>query len=302
MKIYIKAGLLLLLISFGLTTGMTQGASKAQNPVARNAEPHLISSEFSFTEGPAADHAGNIYFTDQPNDKIMKWSIDGSVSTFMEGAGRSNGLYVDHSGNLIACADENNQLWKIDRNKKVEVLLKDFEGKRLNGPNDLWIDPKGNIYFTDPYYKRDYWKHNVKEIDQQRVYFFNLVQHKVMIVANDLLQPNGIIGTRDGKKLYVTDINDKKTYVYQINSDGSLANKKLFCSLGSDGMTIDCKGNVYLTGRGVTVFNKNGIQIAQIPINEPWTANVTFGGKKRKTLFITASKSIYSLDMKVKGI
>jgi gluconolactonase len=84
--------------------------------------------------------------------------------------------------------------------------------------------------------------------------------------------------------------------------DGSLRDKKLFCDMGSDGMTIDQKGNVYLTGKGVTVFNKEGLQIAQIPIPEPWTANVTFGGKKRKTLFITASKSVYTLDMKVKGV
>src|SRR5688500_12851527 len=125
--------------------------------VAKGSVPVLVSSEFLFTEGPAVDAEGNVYFTDQPNDKIMKWSTDGSLSVFMEGTGRSNGLFIDKNGNLIACADLNNQLWMIDKNKNVTVLVKDFEGKKLNGPNDVWVDPQGGMYFTDPFYKRDYW-------------------------------------------------------------------------------------------------------------------------------------------------
>lgn len=202
----------------------------------------------------------------------------------------------------MSCADEHNQLWQIDQNKNVTVLIKDFEGKRLNGPNDLWIHPGGGIYFTDPFYKRDYWDHSTQEITQQRVYYFDPMQNKIKIVADDMVRPNGIIGTHDGKTLYVADIGGQKTYVYQINSDGSLSGKKLFYELGSDGMTIDKKGNVYLTGKGVTVVDHTGHKVAQIPIDAPWTANVTFGGKNRKTLFITASKSVYTLDMKVKGV
>ena len=122
-----------------------------------------------------------------------------------------------------------------------------------------------------------------------------------MRVATDLKQPNGIIGTPDGKTLYVADIGARKTYAYDIQTDGSLANKRLFCELGSDGMTLDAEGNVYLTGRGVTVFDKSGKQIEQIPVPGGWTANVTFGGKDRKLLFITASMGIYGLKMKVAG-
>ncbi|MBK6389213.1 MAG: SMP-30/gluconolactonase/LRE family protein [Saprospiraceae bacterium] len=285
-----------------LVSGYNQDALNNDIVVAKGATPHLIASNFSFTEGPAADAKGNVYFTDQPNDRIMLWKTDGTLTEYMKGAGRSNGLFFDKKGNLMSCADEHNQLWQIDQNKNVTVLIKDFEGKRLNGPNDLWIHPGGGIYFTDPFYKRDYWDHSTQEITQQRVYYFDPMQNKIKIVADDMVRPNGIIGTHDGKTLYVADIGGQKTYVYQINSDGSLSGKKLFYELGSDGMTIDKKGNVYLTGKGVTVVDHTGHKIAQIPIDAPWTANVTFGGKNRKTLFITASKSVYTLDMKVKGV
>lgn len=270
--------------------------------IAKGATLQLLAADYKFTEGPAVDELGNVYFTDQPNDRIMKWSTDGKISVYMEPAGRANGLYFDHQGNLLAAADEKNELWRIAPDKSVTVLLKDFEGKRLNGPNDLWVDPQGGIYFTDPFYKRDYWSHSEKEIDQERVYYLAPDGKTLKIVADDLVQPNGIIGSKNGKNLFVADIRDRKTYRYDILPDGSLANKSLFAAMGSDGMTIDNKGNVYLTGRGVTVFNKKGEQIEHIKTDDGWTANVTFGGKKQKTLFITATKSLYSLEMKVKGV
>jgi len=269
--------------------------------VAKGSVPVLVSSEFLFTEGPAVDKEGNVYFTDQPNDKIMKWSTDGSLSVFMEGTGRSNGLFIDKNGNLIACADLNNQLWMIDKNKNVTVLVKDFEGKKLNGPNDLWIDPQGGIYFTDPFYKRDYWNRTEKEIEEENVYYLSPDRKKLTIAASGLMQPNGIIGTPDGKKLYVADIKGRKTYSFVIQKDGTLTDKKLFADMGSDGMTVDSKGNVYLTGKGVTVFNSKGEKIETIAIDAPWTANACFGGKDRKTLFVTASKSVFTVKMKVKG-
>ncbi|HET6540129.1 MAG TPA: SMP-30/gluconolactonase/LRE family protein [Chryseolinea sp.] len=269
--------------------------------VAKGSAPVLVSSEFLFTEGPAVDAEGNVYFTDQPNDKIMKWSTDGSLSVFMEGTGRSNGLFIDKNGNLIACADLNNQLWMIDKNKNVTVLVKDFEGKKLNGPNDLWIDPQGGIYFTDPFYKRDYWNRTEKEIEEENVYYLSPDRKKLTIAASGLMQPNGIIGTPDGKKLYIADIKGRKTYSFVIQKDGTLTDKKLFADMGSDGMTVDSKGNVYLTGKGVTVFNSKGEKIETIAIEAPWTANACFGGKDRKTLFVTASKSVFTVKMKVKG-
>jgi gluconolactonase len=269
--------------------------------VAEGARLEKLAGDFKFTEGPAVDAAGNVFFTDQPNDRILEWSVDGVLSTFMQPSGRSNGLYFDSKGNLLACADENNQLWSIDRSQKVTVLVRDYQGKLLNGPNDLWVAPDGGVYFTDPMYQRPYWKRGPMEQDGQHVYYLSPDHASLTRVVDDLKQPNGIIGTPDGRKLYVADIGAGRTYAYDIRKDGTLANKKLFCELGSDGMTIDEEGNVYLTGKGVTVFNRSGSQIAHIEVNEPWTANVCFGGKDCRTLFITASTGFYGIHMRVKG-
>ena len=269
--------------------------------VAAGAKVEQLADGFKFTEGPAADAKGNVFFTDQPNDRILKWSTDGKLSTAVQPCGRSNGLCFDAQGNLWACADEKNELWCIDPSGKVTVVVKDYDGKLLNGPNDLWIRPDGGIYFTDPYYKREYWKRGPQQQERQCVYYLAPDRKRLIRVADDLQQPNGVIGTPDGKILYVADIRAKKTYAYKIRPDGTLAGKRLFCELGSDGMTIDEQGNVYLTGRGVTVFDPSGKQIEHVPVDARWTANVCFGGKDRRTLMITAIQGLYGLRMRVKG-
>jgi len=278
-------------------------ASKPASVVAPGEKAVLLAGGFKFTEGPAADAEGNVFFTDQPNDRICKWSVDGRLTDFMKPCGRSNGMFFDKEGNLWACADMNNELWKIDPQGKVTVVVKDYKGKKLNGPNDLWIAPNGAIYFTDPLYKRDYWTRDpAMQQDGQHVYYLSPDRKMLTRVATDLTQPNGIIGTPDGKLLYVADIGARKTYRYTINPDGTLSDKTLLCSMGSDGMTIDNEGNIYLTGKGVTVFNPEGKQIDHIDINKGWTANVTFGGKDRDTLFITASDSLFAVKTRVKGV
>ena len=269
--------------------------------LAPGATLQKLSSEFKFTEGPTCDKAGDVYFTDQPNNRIMKWSLDGKLSTFMEPAGRANGMYFDAQGNLLACADEKTELWSIAPDGKVTVLVKEYEGKMLCGPNDVWAHPQGGIYFTDPFYKRPWWSHDKKPQDGEHVYFLSADRKKLTRVTTDLRQPNGITGTPDGKKLVVADIGAGKTYSYDIQPDNSLAHKTLVCGMGSDGMTIDAEGNLYLTGRGVSVFDKTGQKIEQIEVPESWTANVSFGGKEHQTLFITASKSLYSIELRVKG-
>ncbi|HZZ27303.1 MAG TPA: SMP-30/gluconolactonase/LRE family protein [Pirellulales bacterium] len=270
--------------------------------IAPGAKLEKLAGDFKFTEGPAVDAQGNVYFTDQPNDKILKWSTDGKLSTFMEPSGRSNGLCFDDKGRLWSCADEKNELWIIDvATGQHTVAVKDYQGKLINGPNDVWVRPDGGAYFTDPFYKRDYWKRGAKEQDQEATYFLSPDGKTLTRVTNDLRKPNGIIGTPDGKTLYVSDIQAGNTFAYDIQSDGSLQNKRLFCKLGSDGMTIDDQGNVYLTGRGVTVFDKNGQKIEHIDVPESWTGNVCFGGSDMRTLFITASKGLYSVKMQVAG-
>ncbi len=260
-----------------------------------------ISNQFLFTEGPAADRKGNVFFTDQPNNKIWKYATDGTLSVFMENAGRSNGLFFDKDDYLYACADEHNELWRISPDKKIEVLVRDVDGKKLNGPNDVWVDGNKNIYFTDPYYQRDYWTRKKPELREEKVYVFS--PNKTLKVAADgFNKPNGIVGSVETNLLYIADIGANKTYRYTLQPNGSLSNKMLFAEQGSDGMTLDNQGNLYLTGNGVTIYNKEGKKIDHIAVPEKWTANVCFGGKNYNQLFITASNSLYMMEMNVKGV
>ena len=298
---FLKIKLIILFISVFCISGLSQKTGN-QLFLSDTAKPKLISRQFSFTEGPATDKKGNIYFTDQPNNRIWKYDIYGKLSIFMEPTGRSNGMYFDSKGNLISCADENDQLWSISPSKKVTVLVHDLNGKKLNGPNDVWVAPNGDMYITDPYYQRDYWTRKHPDLDHQNVYLLKHGKKNLITVIDDMKQPNGIVGTPDGKYLFVADIEGNKTFRYTIEKDGGLTNKILFAELGSDGMTLDDKGNLYLTGNGVSVFDPKGNKIAHIDIPEKWTANVAFGGKHKDELFITASEGIYLLKMRVHGV
>ena len=277
--------------------------SLAAASLLRDAEAELkvLSASFKFTEGPVADQDGNVYFTDQPNDRIMIWTTKGELKTFLQPSGRSNGLFFDRQGNLLACADEKNELWSITPDKKITVLVKNYQGKLLNAPNDLWVDPSGGIYFTDPFYRRDYWDRQDKEIEDENVYYLPPDRSALTIAAGDFKRPNGIVGTPDGKFLYVADLSGRKTYRFALGPNGALSQRTLFVEQGSDGMTMDALGNVYLTGRGVSVYSPEGEKIDQIPLPDRWTANVCFGGANRDVLFITSQDSLFSIQMKVKG-
>ncbi len=282
---------------------LSLGSVALAGVIAPDANVEKLSGVFSFTEGPAADPKGNVYFTDQPNDKIYIWSTEGKLSVFLTGGERSNGMRFDADGvTLLACADLHNRIVAFAPDGKMTVVVEKYKGKKLNGPNDLWRHPNGGLYITDPYYYRKWWADPNMEQDGQHVYYLAPDRKTLIRVTEDLVAPNGIIGTPDDKLLYVADIGASKTYVYSINPDGTLSNKKLFCDMGSDGMTIDNEGNVYLTGNGVTVFNPAGEKIEHIKIPESWTANVCFGGKDQDTLFITASKSLYSVKMRTRGV
>lgn len=280
--------------------GFSQQKNKSKL-FGKKAKVEMIKTGFAFTEGPAVAKDGSVFFTDQPNDKIHIWDEKKGFSLYLEGCGRSNGLYFNAKQQLVACADEKNQLVYFNNEKERIVIQENFDGKHLNAPNDLWIAPNGGIYFTDPYYHRSWWSNDHTEIQDTRGVYYVSTDGDITRVVNDFKKPNGIIGTPDGKTLYVADIQDQKIWKYDVNSDGSLTNKTFFAPHGSDGMTIDNKGNIYLTYGKIWVYNKNGVLIKEIETPEK-PANVCFGGKKRNILFITARKSIYTLKMKVKGV
>ncbi len=290
--------LVLWFCAFGI---FTSSAQKKLQIIAKTASVQKENGDFKFTEGPAVASDGRVYFTDQPNDRIYIWDENNGISLFLEGTGRSNGMYFNAKGQLVTCADEKNQLGYFDEDKKLHILHEGYEGKHLNAPNDLWIAPSGGIYFSDPYYHRSWWAEGHKEIQDTRGVYYLSPKGEITRVIDDFETPNGLIGTPDGKILYVADIQAKKTWKYDIQADGSLVNKTLFANNGSDGMTIDNKGNVYLTSGKVWVYSSKGELIEEIEFPEK-PANICFGGKKRKTLFVTARTGVYTLKMNVKGV
>jgi len=292
--------LITMMIGAGIL-GTPLSVAGEQGVVAPGATIQLVADGFKFTEGPTCDAEGNLFFTDQPNDRILRWSAEGELTTFLQPAGRANGMYFAADGQLVACADEKNELWAIDPAGDVEMLWKGYGDKPLNGPNDVWIHPNGGTYFTDPFYKRPWWEHESMPQDGQHVYYLAPGADSLVRVTHDLAQPNGIIGTADGTTLYVADIGAKQTWRYAIRDNGTLGEKTLLCAHGSDGMTIDDVGNVYLTGDGVRVFGPDGEQIDHIAVDAPWTANVSFCGADRQTLFITASTGLYSVRTRTRA-
>jgi gluconolactonase len=291
---------LLLLGVFFLS--IVYGHSQDINLFSENAKVTKVGGSYAFTEGPSVAPDGRVFFTDQPNDKIYIWNEKGNtITTFLNSCERSNGTYFNKKGELVACADLHNRLVIFNKKGKMKIITENYNGQPLNAPNDLWIAPNGGIYFSDPYYARNYWEPGRKEVQDKRgVYYLN-PEGRVIRVIDDYKQPNGLIGTPDGKTLYVSDINDRKIWKYNIQPDGTLTNKTFFAPEGSDGMTIDNLGNVYLTNKVVSVFDKTGKSIAKIEIPEQ-PSNVCFGGKKRDVLFITARTSVYILKMKTKGV
>jgi gluconolactonase len=296
-----KLFLMIAVISFIFCNVKAQETTGLEGIIKEGAVLEKLADGFDFTEGPTIDKKGNIYFTDQPNNRIMVYNFKTGLSVYLEPALRSNGLFMDKKGYLWSCADEKNQIIRISPKKKVEIISGTFDGKPYNGPNDIWITSTGHIYFTDPFYVRKYWNHTNMPQDKECVYYIQPDMKTVIRVVDDLRGPNGIISTPDGKKLYVADIKDNKTWSYTINPDGSLTDKTLFCEMGSDGITLDSEGNLYLTGRGVTIFDKTGRRLGNISVPEGWTSNVCFGDKDKKSLIITASKGIYRIKTKVKA-
>ncbi|MFH1321666.1 MAG: SMP-30/gluconolactonase/LRE family protein [Bacteroidota bacterium] len=263
--------------------------------VAPGAKLQKLAGDFKYLGAAAVDSDGNVFFTDMPANLIYKWTLQGKLTVFLEYSNCANGLYFDKNGNLLVCKSGKRQLVSIDPQGEITVLADGYDGKAFNCPNDLWIDPAGGVYFTDPHYCQS------KEQDGEYVFYLSSDYKKLVPVIDYIVRPNGIIGTLDGKLLYIGDPEDGKTYVYSIINDGTLSKGRLFVSMGSDGMTIDREGNVYLTvGFDVFVYDVSGNIIEKINFPEPVT-NLCFGGQERQTLFITGNTSLYSMRMRVKG-
>lgn len=265
--------------------------------VAAGAKVEKAAGGFKFTEGPAADADGNIYFSDIRQTTIFKWSLDGKVSVFRDNLAGCNGLMFDLKGQLIVCeTGAGRALAALAPDGTETILVKSYEGKRLNSPNDLWIDAGSGIYFTDPRYgARD-----DMELPGEYVFYLSPDRTNLTAVTVNLVRPNGVIGSNDGSILYIADQAAGKTWAYDIGSDGTLLGKRLFAPTGADGLGVDERGNVYLATKTVEIWSPGGVLLEKIEVPEIPT-NMTWGGADRKTLFITARTSLYTLKMNVTG-
>ena len=279
-----------------------QGAESRGNTlvdlVADGAEPQLLADGFRFTEGPAADQKGNIYFTDIGSRRIHHWDAGlGKLSTVRENSNGADGLFVDRDGNLLICELSGKRLTRLNKDGSYEVLVDSYDGGGLTGANDLWIDQYGGIYFSDSYPGSQ-----IRTRDH-RVFYLSR-EGNLILVADDFYKSNGLMGTRNGNWLYISDYIDNKVYKYEVLEPGVLGERSLFAGYRTDGMTMDEQGNVYLctgnAGFGVVVFNPAGEELGRISLPEN-PANICFGGPDNRTLYITATHGFYSLDMKVRG-
>ncbi|MFD0931077.1 SMP-30/gluconolactonase/LRE family protein [Psychroflexus salinarum] len=276
----------------------TESVQKSKSKVDFK-EVEKLAGDFVFTEGPSADAEGNVYFTDIPENKIYIWTTDDQLKTFKENTGGANGLYFDKDKNLLICEGQKGVIASINQEGEYKSIATEYNGKRFNQPNDIWADGKGGAYFTDPKYSNDL------ELPQEsmQVYYINSDHTEVTRVTEDLVKPNGLIGTPDSKTLYITDPGANKTYKYSIQEDGLLSNKTLFTDLSGDGMTIDNEGNIYLTTDGkkaIDVFAPSGELISSVKIPEQ-PSNVSFGGEDLNELYITARTSIYRVKVNKTG-
>lgn len=262
--------------------------------VKEGAEFRKLADGFKFTEGPALAPDGRIYFNDIPNEKTHIYDPrDGTTSVFREASGRANGLFFTPAGALIACEGGARRVTRTDHAGEIKVLAESFDGKKLNSPNDVVPDGVGGFYFTDPRYG----KGDDRELDVEAVYYIDR-KGKITQVANDLTKPNGIILSPDEKTLYVADPGAETIWAYQVNGPGNISEKRKFAEVGSDGMTVDKLGNVYVTWTDVIAFSPEGNEVLRItPPEKP--ANCLLVGE---TLYVTARTGFYAIDLEVEGI
>jgi gluconolactonase len=303
-RLALRPTALLLLLAAGTSLAQDNKPIPGLGPVGPVKKLH---GDFKFVEGPAHDPAGNIYFTDIPNDRVHKIDLDGKLTTFREKSNKANGLMLNAKGEVVACEGGVGAVVAYSADGKERRVIADkYDGKPFNAPNDLCLDAAGGVYFTDPFFGKE----TVKlPQDKMGVYYADAAG-KVTRLIDDLPRPNGVILSPDEKTLYVVPSGQKQMMSYPVEAPGKLGKGKVLCELaqakqggnsGGDGLTVDVKGNLYITsGLGLQVFDPAGKPLGTIAFPEA-PANVTFGGKDMKTLFVTARTSVYACPMEVAG-
>lgn len=272
--------------------------------ISNNAKIEKLSDGFNFIEGPLWDSRGLLFFSDVPADTIYTWSSDNQVSVFRHPAGHPNGNTLDRQGRLIT-AEHDGRITRTEKNGTVVTLADRYNGKRLNSPNDLIVKSDGSIYFTDPPYGIS--------SEQEELGFYGVYRlspdKTLTLLTKQMVRPNGLAFSPDETKLYVSDSEQGHIRVFQVKPDGTLTNGRIFAQLKEppdsgvpDGMKVDVQGNVYCSGpQGIWVFSSAGKLLGKIIVPEVVT-NLAWGDSDYKTLYITASTSIYRIRLNIAGV
>lgn len=283
--------LLLVLGAVSTTSGQTRSGL-----IAPGAEVTKVADDYQFTEGPAPDAQGNVFFSDVRTSRCYRWMPDGHIALVRQNTGNASGLAFDRAGNLLACEGGRGRVVSFDPQGRMTVVADQYAGRPFNQPNDLWIDPEGGVYFSDPIYGPA-----ARQQDGEHVYYVSPDRKTVLRVIDDMVRPNGLVGTPDGRTLYVTDHGAKKTFAYAIGPGGRLSQQRLYAPVGADGMKLDREGHLYMAERGILVYDGAGKHVETIDVPDPPT-NICFAGPDGRTLFITARPAIYTLRMRVAGV
>jgi len=294
-----------------LATALTALALSVQaaSVVQPGAKVQKLAGGMKFTEGPVwLPEESKVVFSDIPNSKLMQWSQKDGLSVFCKSE-QANGNILDLQGRIISCQHAARNIIRIGKGGKAKVLTEKFEGKRFNSPNDVAVWKDGTLWFTDP----PWGLRAPHEIPGHWVYKLDPETGKVEVLIKDLAMPNGIVFSPDGSRLYVADTGGHKRHpdpkyhdypdtvtCYAVSKKGKLGKKLFTIDEGSDGMAVDVKGNLYLTHGQVQVYDADGKKLETIEVPEK-PANVCFGGKDYKTLFITARTSLYQVRMNNAG-
>ena len=269
-----------------------------------------LATGFTFTEGPVwlGDH---LLFSDIPNNRTIKYRplAEGpEITTFRSPTGNANGLTLDHEGRILACEHSGRRVSIIDQQGKVETLVDNFEGKKLNSPNDVVVRSDGSIFFTDPPYGLRNHSEG-KELPYNGVFCVG-TDGKMQLLVDDFERPNGLAFSPDEKTLHIADTARGHIRAFSVAADGSLSDGRVFAELKAapgergapDGMKVDREGNVYCTGPGgVWIFDRQGRFLGRVATPEV-PANIGWGDADWRTLYITAQTSLYRIRLSVPGI
>lgn len=268
------------------------------------AKVEKLAGDFKFLEGPVwiPENGGYLIFSDIPANQLKKWSKETGVTVFREDSHNSNGNTVDRKNRLVTAEHTGRRVSFTEKNGEIKTVVSEYDGKKFNSPNDVVVKSDGTIWFTDPDYGIG---KNKKEQDGNFVFRFDPKTKNLTVVSKDFDKPNGLCFSPDEKKLYIADSGKARHIrVFDVQKNGTLANGKVFCAIDKgvpDGIRCDKEGRVWSSaGDGVQVFAPDGSLIGKILVPET-PANLCFGGKNGKTLFITARTSLYVIEISQKN-